>query len=31
MALYDELVRRGEISTPPQRVMKLGFPASAYE
>ena len=31
MALYDELVRRGEISMPPQRVMQLGFPASAYE
>ena len=31
MALYDELVRRGEISKPPQRVMQLGFPASAYE
>ena len=31
MALYDELVRRGEISMPPQRVMQLGFPASVYE
>ena len=31
MALYDELVRRGEISMPPQLVMQLGFPASAYE
>ena len=31
MALYDELVRRGEISMPPQRVMQLGFPDSAYE
>ena len=31
MAFYDELVRRGEISMPPQRVMQLGFPASAYE
>ena len=31
MALYDELVRGGEISTPPQRVMQLSFPTSAYE
>ena len=28
MALYNELVRRGEISMPPQWVMQLGFPAS---
>ena len=31
MAFYDEMVRRREISIPPQRVMQLGFPASAYE
>ena len=31
MALYDELVRRREISMPPQWVMQLVFPAFAYE
>ena len=31
MLVYDQLVRRGEVSMPPQRVMQLGFPAEYYE
>ena len=31
MLVYDQLVRRGEVSMPPQRVIQLGFPAECYE
>lgn len=31
MALYDELVRRGVIGTPPGRTFQLGFPAGTWE
>ena len=31
MLVYDQLVRLGEVSMPPQRVMQLGFPAECYE
>lgn len=31
MELYDQLVRRGVIGTPPGRTFQLGFPAAAWE
>ena len=31
MALYDELVRKGMISMPPQRAFQMAFPAEAWE
>ena len=31
MALYDELVRKGVVGTPPQRTFQIGFPAETWE
>ena len=31
MFVYDQLLRRGEISMPPQRAIQLSFPADAWE